>query len=136
MSCKSAIYTTNATNGTVTTDAGTFVQIPFGSVVRRYGQSLGLDGGSIICCNNGYFDVESSLSYTPTAAGPVTIEFRQDGVAVPGLMAVAQGTAGEPMNLKVSGLVRNCRDCCNSTLTAWVNAPGNVTNFATVVEKQ
>lgn len=136
MSCKSAIYTINATNGTVTTDAGTFVQIPFGSVVRRYGQSLGLDGGSIICCNEGYFDVECSFSYTPTAAGPVTVEFRQDGVAVPGLMAVEQGTAGEPINLKVSGLVRNCRGCCNSTLTAWVNASGNITNFATVVEKE
>ena len=136
MSCKSAIYTANATNATVTTTAGTFVQIPFGSVIRRYGQSLGLDGGSILCCNEGYFDVEASLTYTPTAAGPVTIEFRQDGVAVPGLTASATGTAASPMNLKVSGLVRNCRGCCNSTLTAWVNAPGNITNFATVVEKQ
>lgn len=135
MSCKSAIYTVNATNSTVTAPADTFVQIPFGSVTRRYGQSLGLDGGSIVCCNEGYFDVECSFTYTPTAAGPVTFEIRQDGMPVLGLTASDTGTAGSPMNIKASGLVRNCRGCCCSNLTAWVNASGNVTNLATTVEK-
>lgn len=136
MTCKSAIYTVNATNSTVTATNGAFVQIPFGSVIRRYGQSLGLDGGSILCCKEGYFDVEASLTYTPTAAGPVTFVVMQDGVAVPGLIATAQGTANQPMNLSLTGLARNCGQRCNSALTCWINASGTVTNLSTVVEKQ
>ena len=136
MSCKSAIYTVNSTNAAVDTTAGTFVQVPFGSVIRRYGSNLRLDGGSILAMDQGYFDVEASLSFIPTAAGPVTVEVRQDGVAVPGLTATAQATAGNPIALPLSGLIRNCGRCCNSAVTLWVNAPGNVANLATVVEKQ
>lgn len=136
MTCKSAIYTVNETNGTVTTTDETFVQVPFGSVIRRYGQSLGLDGGSILCCQQGYFDVEGSLTFTPTAAGPVSVQIRQDGVPVPGLTKTVQGTAGAPAYVGFSGLVRNCGERCNSALTCWINASGTVTSLSTVVEKQ
>lgn len=136
MSCKSEIYVVNSTNGTVTTDAGTFVQIPFGSVVRRYGQSLGLDGSSILCCSRGYFDIKTSLTFTPTAAGPVTLQIWQDGRPLQGATATQQGTAGNPINLSFPSVARNCAYDCNSNLTAWIDAPGNIVNFSTVVEKQ
>ena len=136
MSCKSEIYVVNSTNGTVTTDAGTFVQIPFGSVVRRYGQSLGLDGASILCCTRGYFDINASLTFTPTAAGPVTLMLMQDNAPLRGATATQQGTAGNPVNLSFPSVARNCAYDCNSTITAWINAPGNIVNFSTRVEKK
>lgn len=137
MTCKSAIYTVNATNSAVTTTAGTFVQVPFGSVVRRFGNSLGLDGGSILCCREGYFEVNGSCSYTAEAAGPVTVQIRQDGIPVPGLTATATAAAaGDVVSLPLSGLVRNCGCDRNSTLTCWIDAPGNITNLAVVIDKE
>ena len=136
MSCKSAIYTVNSTNADVATTAGTFVQVPLGSVIRRYGSSLRLDGGSILAIGGGYFKVDASLSFTPTGAGPVSVQVRQDGMEVPGLTATAQATAGNPVAIPLAGLIRNCGRDCTSALTLWVDAPGNVTNLAIVVEKQ
>ena len=135
MSCNSAIHTVNATNSAVSTTAGTFVQVPFGSVIRRFGKNLALDGGSIICCNPGYFDIDASVGVTPTAAGPITAQIRQDGVPVPGLTQTVTGTASSATAIPLSGLVRNCGCDCNSVLTLWVNAPCTVANVSTVVEK-
>ena len=133
MSCSSAIYTRNATNAAVSTTAGTFVQIPFGSVIRRFGGNLALDGGSIVCCGSGYFNVNGSCTLTPTAAGPITVEIRQDGNVV--ATATTTGTAASPTALPLTGLARNCGCDCNSILTMWVNASCNITNVSTVVGK-
>lgn len=135
MSCNSAIYTVNATNAAVTTTAGTFVQVPFGSVIRRFGRALRLDGGSILAAGSGYFDVAASITLTPTAAGPITVQMRQDGTAVPGLTATVTGAASSPITLPLNGLARNCGCDCNSTLTLWVDAPCELTNCSVVVEK-
>ena len=133
MSCNSAIHTRNSTNATVSTTAGTFVQIPFGSVIRRFGRNLGLDGGSIICCGSGYFDINCSCSLTTTAAGPITVQIRQDNNVI--ATAITTGAAAAPITLPLTGLIRNCGCDCNSTLTLWVNAPCTATNISTVVEK-
>lgn len=135
MSCNSAIYTVNSTNQVVSTTAGTFVQVPFGSVVRRFGRSLGLDGGAIAACGSGYYDLECSLTLTPTAAGPITAQIRQDGTPTPGLTATTTGAADSPITLPLTGLARLCGCDCNSVFTLWVNAPCTVTNCACVMEK-
>ena len=135
MSCNSAIYTVNNTNQAVATTAGTFVTVPLGSVIRRFGRALGLDGGSIVACGSGYFDCEVSASLTPTAAGPITIQLFQDGVAVPGALALVTGSANVTEAMSISALVRNCGCDCNSTLSVRVNAPCTVNNLAVVVEK-
>ena len=135
MSCNSAIYVNNSTNTAVSTTAGTFVQVPFGSVVRRFGKALALDSGSIMAYGSGYFDIDGSLTVTPTAAGPITVQIRKDGVPVQGITATATGTAGSPTTLPLTGMIRNCGCNCNSALTLWVNAPCNITNASIVVEK-
>lgn len=135
MSCNSAIHTVNNTNQVVTTTAGNFVNVPLGSVVRRFGRNLGLDGNSIVCCGMGYYDCEASISLTPTAAGPITAQLFQDGVAVPGALATATGTAATTIALPITALVRNCGCDCNSTLSVRVNAPCTVNNLSLVVEK-
>lgn len=136
MTCKSAIYTVNNTNTAITVPADTTVQIPFGSVVRRFGPSVRLDGGSILCCGSGYFDTEISLTVTPTAATAITAQLYQDGVAISGAFATATpADAGSFVTLPITGLVRNCGCDCSSVLTVRVNASCTVNNFATVVEK-
>ena len=108
---------------------------PFGAIVRRYGCNCQLDGAGINLIGAGYYDLDASLTFTPTAAGPVTIQFYQDGQAIPGALATGQGTAAEPLNLFVCAAIRNCGCDCNTTLTYTIDADGTITNLATDVDK-
>lgn len=108
---------------------------PFGAIIRRYGCNCQLDGAGINLIGAGYYDLEASLSFTPTATGPVTIQFFQDGVAVPGALAIEQGTAAEPLNLSVVAAIRNCGCDCNTTLTYTIDAAGTINNLAVDVDK-
>lgn len=130
MGCPSCIYTV-ITNATVAEGATG----PFGSVIRRYGRNLMLDGAGINLIGSGYYDVDASLSFTPTAAGPVTIQFYQDGTAVPGGLATTQGAAGEPVALPVAFTARNCGCDCNTVLTYAIDAAGVIGNLSVRVEK-
>lgn len=108
---------------------------PFGAIIRRYGCNCQLDGAGINLIGAGYYDLEASLSFTPTATGPVTIQFYQDGVAIPGALATGQGTAAEPLNLSVAAAIRNCGCDCNTSLTYTINAAGTIVNLAVDVDK-
>lgn len=131
MSCPSSIYTV-LTNYAVTEGA----QGPFGTIVRRFGRFTQLDGQGINLLGPGYYDLDASLSFVPTDAGPVTIQFYQDGVAVPGALATTQGTAATPLNLYVTSKLRNCGCDCNTVLTYTISAAGTVANLATRVDKE
>ena len=108
---------------------------PFGAIIRRYGCNCQLDGAGINLIGAGYYDLVASLSFTPTATGPVTIQFYQDGVAIPGALAVEQGTAATPMNLGVTSTLRNCGCDCNSSLTYTIDAAGTIVNLSVNVTK-
>lgn len=108
---------------------------PFGAIIRRYGCNCQLDGAGINLIGAGYYDLEASLSFTPTATGPVTIQFYQDGTAIPGALATGQGTAAEPLNLSVSAAIRNCGCNCNTTLTYTIDAAGTIVNLSVDVDK-
>lgn len=108
---------------------------PFGAIIRRYGCNCQLDGAGINLIGAGYYDLEASLSFTPTATGPVTIQFYQDGAAIPGALATEQGTAAEPLNLSVVAAIRNCGCDCNSSLTYTIDAAGTIVNLAVDVDK-
>ena len=133
MGCKSAIYTANST-ATVTAVGST---IPFGSIIRRFGQNIDLSGTAINICGRGYYDVGISVTANATAAGTVTVTLFKDGVAVPGATASASAAAaGDAVNLSIEALVREM--CCDSTSTLTLvltGAAATVTNVAAVVEK-
>lgn len=133
MGCKSAIYTANST-ATVTAVGST---IPFGSIIRRFGQNIDLSGTAINICGRGYYDVDISVTANATAAGTVTVTLFKDGVAVPGATASATASAaGDAVNLSIEALVREM--CCDSTSTlilVLTGAAATVTNVAAVVEK-
>ena len=104
--------------------------------LRRFGKALQLDGGAIVACGSGYFDCEVSITVAPTVAGSISAQLYQDGLPVPGAIATGSvSTAGNPVTLPISALVRNCGCECNSTLSVRVNASCTLSNLACVVEK-
>lgn len=133
MSCKSAIYTVNT--GTQNVAAGGTLML--GSIIRRFGCSVNLNGNGINLKEPGYYDVKASITAAPTAIGTVTVTLFRNGVAVPGATAsAAVSTANNPVTLPIAALVRE--NCCgdDSTLTlVLTGTAANVTNVAVVVER-
>ena len=131
MSCKSAIYTVN-TGAQAVAEGGI---ISLGSIIRRYGCSLDLNGNGINIKECGYYDVDASITVSPTAAGTVTVTMLKDGVVVPGATASETASAaGDFVNLSFPPIVREC--CTGSTLTfVLTEGAGNVTNIAVKVKK-
>lgn len=132
MSCNSALYCAN-TSKQPFVEGGT---IPFGSIVRRFGGNVQLDGQNIMLMGSGYYDVEVSATLSPSATGDIAVQLYQDGVAVPGATASATiAAANDFCNLDISCLVRNCGCNCNSVLSLGVDGAGTLENMATVVKK-
>lgn len=87
MSCKSAIYTADPSSTVLTLSTAAGTAIPLGTTVRRFGCNAVLSGNGILLKGQGYFDVDASVTFTPTAAGAYTVTLFKDGVAVPGCHA-------------------------------------------------
>ena len=135
MSCNSAIHVANQTPIEVTTTEGNWVQVPFGNAVRRYGRALRTDGTGIACYGPGYFDVVSSVEFTPTAAGPINFQIRQGNTPIQGMTMGITGVAATTDTITLVGMPRNCGEDCNSVLTLWVDNSCTVNDISTVVKK-
>lgn len=133
MSCKSALYAAN-TGAQAVSVGGT---INLGSIIRRFGKCVTLNGSGITIMEQGYYDVDVSVTAAPTAAGTVIVTLYKDGVAVPGATASATAAAaGNPVNLSLTALIRQCCPCSGSTLTlVLTGAAASVTNAAITVER-
>lgn len=133
MSCKSAIYVASTSPATVTS-GGT---IPLGSVIRRFGSAISLNGNAITCSDRGYYDVDVSITANPVTAGTVAATLYNNGVAVPGATAASSvSTAGNPTALPINALIRV--PCCGNSATLSLVLTGNtsvVNNVAMTVEK-
>lgn len=134
MSCNSAIYTANNTPQVLLGGA----QIPFGSVVRRFGRFVNLDGFGITLCGQGYYECNCSITLEPTAIGNVSAQLYLNGEPYPGAVATGySAAAGNPVNLSFPAIVR-LRGCGENsgTLAVRLGAEGaTVTNMAFTVEK-
>ena len=108
MSCKSALYTAMQTPTAIPVDG----ILPLGSIIRRYGCDVNLNGNAVNITNAGYYDVDVSVTVSPTAAGTVTVTLVKDGVPIPGATASAAAAAGAPTVLNFPALVR--QPCCAS----------------------
>lgn len=135
MSCKSAIFTANTAAQAVPV-GGT---LALGSIIRRYGCDLNLNGNSITingCNDAGYYDVKASVTAAPTAAGTVTVTLFRNGVAIPGATAAAAAAAGSPVALPIAALVREfCRGDDSALTLVLSGAAATVSNVAVVVER-
>lgn len=113
MSCKSALYAAMQTPTAVAVDG----VIPLGSLIRRYGCDVALNGNAVNITGAGYYDVDASVTITPAAAGTVTITLYKDGVAVPGATASETAAANGTVNLCIPPLVRQACCAAGSALT-------------------
>lgn len=132
---KSAIYTVNNSAQNVVVNG----DINLGSIIRRFGPNLSMNGNAIQVCGPGYYDIETSITLAPTAAGNVTVTVFNDNIAIPGATATeTAASANDLVNLSISALLREPCQCCESltNLTfVLTGTPASVTNIATVVEK-
>lgn len=132
---KSAIYTANTSTQTIAVNG----VIAPGTIIRRFGQNITLSGNALQLNGQGYYNIDTSFTVAPNAAGTVTITMYKDGVAIPG--ATASGTvaaANDSINLSISSLVREFCECCEglSNLTfVLTGIASSVTNSAIVIEK-
>lgn len=132
MSCKSALYAALQTPTAVAVDG----VIPLGSLIRRYGCDISLNGSAVNLSGAGYYDVDASITVAPTAAGTVTATLVKDGVAIPGATASAAAAAGAPTVLSFPALVRQACCASGSALTLVLSgAAATVTNVALRVQR-
>lgn len=124
--CKSVLYTA-MTTGTVVASGGI---IPLGSVLRQYGRNCQLYGNSVLLKGSGYYDVKSTITFTPasTTADTYTVQLYKDGVEVPG--AVATVTTGVEATLPLTAVLRT-QCCAESALSMRITA-GTETNTVTI----
>lgn len=112
--------------------------ISLGSTQRRYGCDLRLSGNAIEVNGVGYFDIDASVSVSPTATGNVTVAVYENGVQIPGAIAYGYvGTAATPVTLPIVSTIRrgcHCDGGDNLTLVL-IEGAGNVTNVSFKVEK-
>ncbi len=131
MSCNSAIYTVNT--GATATAGGA---IPLGSIIRRFGCNVNLNGNGIIINGAGYYDFDIILTAVPAAAGALTATLMRDGVAVPGATATATvATVGNSVTLPITAMVRQFANCDGATYTVVLSGAATVSNIAVTVDK-
>ena len=132
MSCKSALYAAMQTPTAVAVDG----VIPLGSLIRRYGCDVALNGNAVNITGAGYYDVDASVTVTPAAAGTVTITLYKDGVAVPGATASETAAANGTVNLSIPPLVRQVCWAAGSALTlVLTGVAATVNNVALRVQR-
>lgn len=109
MSCNSALYTANTSEQALLGNA----QIPFGSIIRRFGRFCNVNGSDVIigdCCNkdgNGYYNVDCSVTLEPTAIGSVSAQLYVNGEPYPGAVQTGySAAAGNPVPLSFTATVR------------------------------
>lgn len=132
MSCKSALYAAMQTPTAVAVDG----VIPLGSLIRRYGCDVALNGNAVNITGAGYYNVDASVTVSPAAAGTVTITLYKDGVAVPGATASETAAANGTVDLSIPALVRQVCCAAGSALTlVLTGAAATVNNVALRVQR-
>ena len=124
MSCKSALYAAMQTPSAVAVGG----VIPLGSLIRRYGCDVSLNGNAVNITGAGYYDVDASLTVAPAAVGTV---------AVPGATASATAAAADDaLDLNITALVRQVCCAAGSALTlVLTGAAASVENVALRVQR-
>ena len=93
--------------------------LPLSTIARRRSYAIQQSNDSILLNAPGYYKVSINITFTAPAAGDVTVELRQDGVAVPGATATETITTAttEVRTISFDAIVRV--PCCGapSTLT-------------------
>ena len=131
---KSLIQTVNQSTQAVASNS----IIDLGSVIRRFGCNLRLNGNAIEVEGEGYYTIDANITLAPTTAGNVTVALYRNGVAITGATATGSvSTAGNPITLPIQTTIREGCGCDGGTSLTVVLVAGasTVSNVAVRVEK-
>lgn len=130
---KSLIQTSNQTSQIVSANG----IISLGSVLRRFGCNCKLSGNAIEVSGEGYYTISATVSVTPTEAGAVTVAVFDNGVQIPGAIAYATGTAGDPLTVPIETTIRQkcCCDNTDSLTVVLITGAGTVNNISVRIVK-
>lgn len=131
---KSLIQTVNQS----TQDVAVNGIINLGSVIRRFGCNLRLNGNSIEVDGAGYYTIDCNVTIAPTATGTVQVAIFKNGVQLTGATATGSvSTAGNPITLPIQTTIREGCACDGGTSLTLVllAGAGTVSNVAVRVEK-
>ena len=131
---KSLIQTVNQSSQTVAVNS----IIELGSVIRRYGCNLRLNGNAVEVNGEGYYKIDGNVTLTPSAVGNVTVAVYKNGVPLTG--ATATGgvtTVGNSITLPIQTTIKEGCSCDGGTALTVVLVAGasTVNNVALRVEK-
>jgi hypothetical protein len=130
---KSALYAANTTGTTVTlTTSQPTAVLQLGTVIRRFGCNAQLSGNGVILTGEGYYELEESVTITPTSAGNYTLALYRDGVEIPGAKQTVTATAAGSITFNIPAIVR--LQCCDSsaTIQAVLSTTGTLPAIVTV----
>jgi len=112
--------------------------ITLGSILRRFGCNLRLNGNAIEAEGEGYYTLDCDVTVEPTAAGIVEVALYANGTPIPGATATGSVSAAEdPVTLPISTTIR--RSCCGgatSITCVLLQGTGDVTNINLRVVKE
>ena len=131
---KSLIQTVNQSSQAVAANS----IIDLGSVIRRFGCNLRLNGNAIEVDGAGYYTVDCNVTLAPTTAGNVTVTLCKNGVPLTGATATGSvSTAGNPVTLPIQTTIREGCACDGGTALTLVLVAGasTVSNVAVRAEK-
>ena len=131
---KSLIQTVNQSTQSVAANS----IIDLGSVIRRFGCNLRLNGNAVEVTGEGYYKIDCNITLAPTAAGNVTVALYKNGNPITGATATGSTTtAGNPITLPIQTTIREGCPCDGGTSLTMVLVAGasTVTNVALRAEK-
>lgn len=139
MSSNSAIYMANADEQELPANS----QIPFGTVIRRFGRFINVQGNDIVIGDrgsrdgNGYYKCDCSVTLEPSAIGSVTVQLYLDGEPYPGASASGHSTTPNcPVNLSFPAIIRLYGGYDYAVLQVRLgDGAATVTNMAFAMEK-
>lgn len=129
---QSMIQTVNSNNQSLTANS----LIGLGTTINRYGCDCRQNGNGIEITGSNYFEIQTNVIVTPTAAGNVTVVMQRNGVAVPGAIATGSvATEGDSVTLPIDFIIR--RPCCSNAdiITFALVEAGTVNNITTQIKK-
>lgn len=131
---KSLIYMAN-TNSQSITAGGT---VNFGSIVRRYGCQCQSTGTTPQVNGTGYYNVNSNISFTASAAGTAVITLLSNGVAIPGATASLTVAADTEYACSIPAVIKEVCACESvSSITMTISGVDTtVTNASIEVSKE
>lgn len=129
---RSALYAANTANQALTANS----TINFGTIVRRFEKSMNVSGGNLVIKGAGLYDIDTNISFIAGGTGTnvITVYLLKDGIPIPGAMARLSATSGNNYTICIPTMVKlSC--CCESAITAVINADATIVNAAIVAEK-